>query len=157
MRKLLTIAIVVLLAATVMAVDLDSDSAPVNLKIMPVATVTAPAGIDVEIMEIDTVTGKGKSSGDDFGTFLISTNLALLTAEASIGSRGLSGGTWRCRPQGGVWSVPPNPVSRSLSGPIPADTPFDIFVQVYAVDMTAIPFEDVFVWDTTLTLTLSVP
>lgn len=149
---------VVLLAVPAMAIDLDSDSSPVNLKIMPMAVVTAPAAINVEITNINQ-SQMGSSSGLDFGTFLISTNLAQIDATANILTPGLSGGTWWCQVQGGSWSsgTMPNTSFRPLQGPIPANTPFDVFVQVTNVDMTAIPFANSFVWDTQLTLTLSIP
>ncbi len=156
-RLLLTIAIVALLAVPAMAgIDIDSASCPVNLKIMPVATVVAPTEIDVEITDID-AQGLGDSSGNDYGTFLIGTNLTQFNLKAEIGTPGLSGGTWGCMLQGdpAAAGFVPGYGPCLYAGPVPDGTPFDVYVQVTNVNMAAIPFVDAFVFDTTLTLTLS--
>jgi hypothetical protein len=159
MKKLLIIAVVALLAVPAMAVPIPitSGSCPVNLKVMPMATVVAPAKIDVEITTIDGA-GMGSSSGLDYGAFQIGTNLASFQLSAVIGNPGLSGGTWGCHLQGhGGWAIGPVADVDTYPGPIVVGTPFNVFVKVTNVNMITVAFVDAFVYDTTLTLTLSVP
>ncbi len=184
MKKLLIIAVVALLAAPAIATGpgpgsvptaftLATGSCPVNLKVMPTATIVAPAYINVAISTISTgregllTTGPGfdgqhnqilgSSSGLDYGTFLIGTNLASVQITATIGTPGLSGGAWACHLQGVDWGMPANTSTNTYPGPIPDGTPFNVFVQVTGVNMTLVAFSDAFNYDTTLTLTLSIP
>ncbi len=163
MKKLLIIAVVALLAVPAIATavppafTLATGSCPVNLKILPTATITAPASIDVAIATIDTSGSQilGSSSGLDYGTFLIGTNLSLVQICATIGTPGLTGGAWTCHLQGlPAWGTTS---SNTYPGPIPEGTPFNVFVKVTGVNMTTVAFSDAFNYDTTLTLTLSIP
>jgi hypothetical protein len=166
LKILVIAAVIAMLAVPAMAsIPLASGSCPVNLKIMPVATVVAPAEIDVAITTID-ANGKGSSGGADIGTFHIGTNFTNMQIEARIGSPGLTGGTWGCRLNGvpaftfgSPLGNPPFPgiSTKTYPGPIPVGTPFIVFVKVKDVDMTAVAFVDAFVFDTTLTLTMSIP
>jgi hypothetical protein len=162
MKRLLIIAIVAFLAVQAMAkatpIQLASGACPVNLKLLPTATITAPAFIDVAITKISS-SGMGSSSGSDSGQFLIGTNLAMVQISASILTPGLSGGTWGCMLQGNpngdiLGSLPPTDTS-DYPGPIPTGTPFNVFVQVTGVNMTAMVWSPNFIYDTTLTLTIS--
>ncbi|MHC4122472.1 MAG: hypothetical protein ACYSSI_02775 [Planctomycetota bacterium] len=158
MKKLLVIAVIAILAGSAVAVHIDiaSDSCPVLLKIMPYATVVAPDEILVDITEVDS-DGMGSSSGEDYGTFHIGTNQTDFQLIAEIGEDGLSGGTWSCMLQGDPDGDGFEQTSSYNydTGPVPDGTPFDVFVKVDDVDMTAIAFEDVYKWDTILTLTLA--
>lgn len=141
-------------------IELASDSCPVKLKIMPVATVVAPDEILVDITEVDHH-GIGQSSGADYGTFSISTNQVNYQLKAEIGEHGLTGGHWSCMLQGDPSGYGLNnnyDMAMYDNGPVPDSTPFNVFVQVRGVDMTAVVFEDdpnEYTWDTQLTLTLS--
>ncbi len=157
LRMLIIAAVIAALAVPAMAqVQLAAGSCPVNLKVMPTATIIAPQAINVAI---STITGTGpilgSSSGQDYGTFLIGTNLSIVQISATIGSPGLTGGIWACHLQGlPAWGTTS---TNNYPGPIPAGTPFNVFVQVQNVDMTSVVFNNAFVYDTTLTLTLSIP
>ena len=155
LRMLIIAAVIATLAVPAMAqVQLATGSCPVNLKVMPTATIIAPASNQCGYINNRPIQ-KGSSSGNDYGTFLIGTNLALVQISATIGSPGLSGGTWQCHLQGhSGWGQTD---SGNYPGPIPANTPFNVFVQVTNVDMTMVTFVNSFVYDTTLTLTMSIP
>jgi len=154
MRKLLIIAVVALLAVPAMAaIPISAGSCPVNLKIMPIATVVAPTKIDVAITSIDQ-SGMGSSSGAEYGTFTITTNLQSLLVNAGIQSPGISGGTWTCMAEGSIPAVFQTNSQRVLYGPFTA-VPFNVFVKVTGVPMASNVWSPTFVYDTTLTLTLS--
>ena len=155
MKKLLIIAVVALLAVPAMAsTPLATGITPVNLKIMPIATVVAPAAINVTITTIDG-TGMGSSSGAEYGTFVLTTNLTSLLVNAGIQSPGISGGVWTCLAEGSTAGFLVNS-QRTLYGPF-TNVPFNVFVKVTGVPMAANVWSNNFVYDTQLTLTLSAP
>ena len=158
LRMLIIAAAIAMLAVPAMAspLPLGSGSCPVNLQIMPIATVVAPPAINVAIATINS-SAMGQSTGADYGTFTLTTNLPTLQVDATIQSPGISGGTWWCRAEGGAWNVSPGSAStRTLSGPFTL-VPFHVFVQVTDVPMAANVWANNFVYDTTLTVTLSAP
>jgi len=165
--KILVIAVAIaMLAVPAMAapIPLTNASCPVNLKIMPVATVVAPQAINVAITTITAAPGPippagtqmGSSSGLDYGTFLIGTNLLSVQLDATIGNPGLTGGTWDCHLQGNPFPGT-GADTGTYPGPIPDGTPFNVFVQVTNVNMTTVAWNPNFIFDTLLTLTMSIP
>ncbi|MGA2678748.1 MAG: hypothetical protein ABSF37_05520 [Sedimentisphaerales bacterium] len=158
MKKLLIIAVVALMAAPAMAGVLASNSCAVNLKLMQMGTVVAPGPINVTVTAID-ATGMGASSGLDFGTFRIGTNLVSYQLGASITPVGSwSGGNWTCKLQGDPDAQGFNSsiyIHAYNNGPLASGTPFNVFVKVTNVNMTAIAFSPAFAQDATLTLTMS--
>jgi hypothetical protein len=156
MRTLLIVLVVAALAVPAMAIlPLSAGSCPVNLKIMPIATVVAPIKIDVAITTIDQ-SGMGSSSGAEYGTFILTTNLATLLVNAGIQSPGISGGTWTCMAEGSIPAVFQTNSLRTLYGPF-TNVPFNVFVKVTNVPMASNVWSPTFNYDTTLTLTLSAP
>ena len=164
LRVLIIAAAIAMLAVPAMATPtpspspllLSSGSCPVNLQIMPIATVVAPPFINVAISTIGGELGQeGFSSGADYGTFVLTTNLASLLVDATIQTPGISGGLWWCLAEGSLlgWQVDSQ---RLLSGPF-TNVPFNVFVKVTNVPMTANVWSNNFIYDTTLTLTLSAP
>jgi len=135
---------------------LGSGSCPVNLRIMPIATVVAPTYINVAIATISGETvPEGFSSGADYGTFVLTTNLASLLVDATIQTPGISGGLWWCLAEGSLSGFQVDS-QRLLNGPF-TNVPFNVFVKVTNVPMTANVWSNNFIYDTTLTLTLSAP
>lgn len=159
LKILVIAAVIAMLAVPAMAapIPLTNASCPVNLKIMPVATVVAPQAINVAITTITAGPPQmGSSSGLDYGTFLIGTNLLSVQLDATIGNPGLTGGTWDCHLQGNPF--PGTGADTGIyPGPIPDGTPFNVFVQVTNVNMTTVAWNPNFIFDTLLTLTMSIP
>jgi len=153
---LIIAAAIAMLAVPAMAtpLPLSSGSCPVNLKIMPIATVVAPTYINVAIATIDG-SGMGSSSGAEYGTFVITTNLASLLVDAVIQTPGISGGQWSCLAEGSLLGFTTDSW-RLLNGPF-SNVPFNVFVKVQNVPMAANVWSNNFIYDTTLTLTLSAP
>ncbi len=160
LRMLIIAAVIAMLAVPALAAPIlvSTGSCPVNLKIQPVATIVPPAKIDVTITTIDGA-GKGSSSGLDSGTFLLSTNLPSVQISAVIGNPGLTGGTWGCHLQGHAgWAIGPVADTDTYPGSMfISNVPFVVFVQVTNVDMLTVPWGPLFNYDTTLTLTMSIP
>ncbi|MGA2323556.1 MAG: hypothetical protein ABSG22_06885 [Sedimentisphaerales bacterium] len=160
LRTLIIAAAIAMLAVPAMATPspspllLSSGSCPVNLKIMPIATVVAPPAINVAISTISE-DGRGSSSGADYGTFILTTNLASLCVNAGIQTPGISGGHWTCLAEGSTDGFKVHS-KRLLYGPF-TNVPFNVFVKVHHVPMAANVWSNNFVYDTTLTLTLSAP
>lgn len=74
---------------------------------------------------------------------------------ATIGTAGVSGGTWDCAlpqddyPNGGVAAM-------TLNGPV-QNAKILVYVKFTGVPVNSYPFSPEFVYDTTLTLTASLP